>query len=159
MKRAFLSAFYAWLTGVAVIFTYFYFIEQESRTKAYAFGDYASGLGWISAIVACAVFPIGMAIVAPLMRKLLRAVPKLNAWGACLAGIGLSLVCLYGLAAVYRTHEPKYGPPLFVPHLMNEETLVMIAIATTIGGTFSYQYAKRYRRDRAPVVESPAKPE
>src|SRR4051812_15544924 len=39
MKRAFLSALYAWLTGVAVIFTYFYFIEKEARTKAYTPGQ------------------------------------------------------------------------------------------------------------------------
>lgn len=159
MKRAFLSAFYAWLTGVAVIFTYFYFIEQESRKKAYALGDYAEGFGWISAIVACVVFPLGMVIVAPLMRKLLRAVPKLNAWGAGLSGICLSLVCMYGLAMSYRAFEPKYGPALFVPNLKDEVTLVMIAIATTVGGTFAYQYTKRYRRDHAPVAGSPAKPE
>lgn len=149
MKRAFVSALYAWLIGVLVIFTYFYFIEKEARTKSYTPGQLGEGLGYIAAIVAVVVIPVGVAVVAPLLRTLLRKVPKMNAFAAGAAGTVISVVCLYLLATVYRACSHKYGSAFFVPNPLNEETRVLATIAASIGGVFAYQYTKRYRRDHA----------
>ena len=152
MKRAFVSALYAWFIGVLVIFTYFYFIEKEARTKSYTPGQLVEGLGYIAAIVAVVVIPVGVTVVAPLLRNLLRKAPKLNAIGTGAVGMGISLGCLYLLAAAYRACSHKYGSAFFVPNPLNEETRVLATIAASIGGVFSYQYAKRYRRDHAASV-------